>query len=58
MKWVYRLIAEYVENESVVELLAEIGVDYGQGFHLGKPEPIETFFNKESMFKRFANSAA
>ncbi len=50
-------IAEYVENEAVVELLTEIGVDYGQGFHLGKPEPLETFFNKGSMFN-FANSAA
>ena len=51
-------IAEYVENEAVVELLAEIGVDYGQGFHLGKPEPIDEFFNKQSLFKKLVNSAA
>ena len=36
-------IAEYVENEAVMELLTEIGIDYGQGFYLGKPEPIENF---------------
>lgn len=36
-------IAEYVENEAVMELLSEIGIDFGQGFYLGKPEPIENF---------------
>jgi len=51
-------IAEYVENEAVVELLTEIGVDYGQGFHLGRPEPIENFFKKDSLFQKFSNSAA
>jgi diguanylate cyclase (GGDEF)-like protein/PAS domain S-box-containing protein len=51
-------IAEYVENEAVVELLTEIGVDYGQGFHLGKPEPIENFFSTKSFFRKMTNSAA
>ncbi len=53
-----KTIAEYVENEAVVELLAEIGVDYGQGFHLGKPAPIENYIADESSLKTFANSAA
>ena len=43
-------IAEYVENEAVMELLTEIGIDFGQGFYLGKPEPIENFV-KEGFFK-------
>jgi EAL domain-containing protein (putative c-di-GMP-specific phosphodiesterase class I) len=30
-------VAEYVEDESVVDLLKEIGIDYAQGFHWGKP---------------------
>ena len=51
-------IAEYVENEAVVELLTEIGVDYGQGFFLGKPEPIENFFAKKSLLEKMTNSAA
>ncbi|AWI77310.1 ammonia permease [Parazoarcus communis] len=33
-------IAEFVENESVLEVLREVGVDYGQGFHLGVPKPL------------------
>tara|TARA_R110002049_G_scaffold13509_2_gene58398 strand:+ start:37934 stop:40783 length:2850 start_codon:yes stop_codon:yes gene_type:complete len=51
-------IAEYVENEAVVELLTEIGVDYGQGFHLGKPEPIENFLVSRNFLRKLTNSAA
>ena len=51
-------IAEYVENEAVIELLIEIGVDYGQGWHLGKPEPIGNFFNSVINKTTAVNSAA
>lgn len=30
-------IAEFVENEEVLAFLREIGIDYVQGFHIGKP---------------------
>ena len=33
-------IAEFVENDEILEQLKEIGVDYAQGFGLRKPEPI------------------
>jgi PAS domain S-box-containing protein len=33
-------IAEGVEDEWTVELLREYGVDFAQGFHLGRPAPI------------------
>jgi len=37
-------IAEFVENEAVMRLLKDIGVDYAQGYFLGKPAefPAET----------------
>ena len=31
-------IAEYVENKEALELLKEMGVDYIQGYYIGKPE--------------------
>lgn len=31
-------VAEFVENEQSFQLLAEYGVDYGQGYHLGRPD--------------------
>jgi len=33
-------IAEYVEDEETVAALRDIGVDYAQGYHLGRPEPL------------------
>ncbi|AKI02451.1 PAS domain S-box/diguanylate cyclase (GGDEF) domain-containing protein [Hoeflea sp. IMCC20628] len=35
-----KTVAEYVGNDAVLSKLAEIGVDYAQGFHLHKPEPL------------------
>jgi len=35
-----RVVAEYVENEAILKTLKELGVDYGQGFHIGKPKPL------------------
>ena len=30
-------VAEYVENDEIKQLLNTIGVDYGQGFGIGRP---------------------
>lgn len=32
-----KTIAEYVENETVLSTVCELGFDYSQGFHIGKP---------------------
>jgi diguanylate cyclase (GGDEF)-like protein/PAS domain S-box-containing protein len=34
-----KTIAEFVENEAILHILQEIGVDYAQGYHLGRPGP-------------------
>jgi len=34
-------IAEYVENDSTLALLREMGVDYAQGYGIARPRPIE-----------------
>ena len=34
-------IAEFVEDDEICDMLREIGVDYGQGYGLGRPLPIE-----------------
>jgi len=33
-------VAEYVETEAIGARIAELGVDYGQGFAIGKPIPL------------------
>ncbi len=37
-----KTIAEFVEDEEIVEILREIGVDYAQGWGIGKKVPITT----------------
>ena len=34
-------IAEFVENQAIFEKLREIGVDYAQGYGIGRPVPME-----------------
>jgi len=34
-----KTVAEFVENDAIAQKLAEIGVDYGQGYGLGMPSP-------------------
>jgi len=36
-----KTIAEFVENDRILEKLAEIGVDYAQGYGVAKPMPLE-----------------
>jgi diguanylate cyclase (GGDEF)-like protein/PAS domain S-box-containing protein len=36
-----RTIAELVPDQETLELLAELGVDLAQGFHVGRPRPLE-----------------
>ncbi|MEE9445881.1 MAG: EAL domain-containing protein [Cocleimonas sp.] len=36
-----KVIAEYVENAEIVTSLQEMGIDYGQGYHISKPKPLK-----------------
>lgn len=36
-----KTIAEYVESAEILAKLRQLGVDYGQGFFIGKPFPLE-----------------
>ena len=33
-------VAEFVESAAILECLQDIGVDYVQGYHLGRPGPL------------------
>ena len=35
------IIAEYVETEALRNALAQMGVDYGQGFGIAMPQPFD-----------------
>ena len=39
-----KTVAEFVENEATLKILAGIGITYAQGYHLGKPKPVSELF--------------
>lgn len=39
-KMMVQTIAEFVENERIINLLREIGVEYGQGYGISRPIPL------------------
>jgi len=39
-----RTIAEFVENDAIVRELRQVGVNYAQGYGVGRPVPVETLF--------------
>ena len=36
-----KIVAEYVENEDIFNILKKLGADYSQGYYFGKPEKLE-----------------
>jgi EAL domain-containing protein (putative c-di-GMP-specific phosphodiesterase class I) len=36
-----KTIAEFVENQAILDKLSAIGVDYAQGYGIAKPRPLE-----------------
>jgi len=40
-----KTVAEFVENEATLEILANIGVTYAQGYHLSKPKAVDELFD-------------
>jgi len=35
-----KVVAEFVENEEIVQKLLEVGIEYGQGYYFDKPKPL------------------
>ena len=42
-----KTIAEFVENDAILEKLREIGVDYAQGYGIGMPRPLNELLESE-----------
>lgn len=36
-----KTVAEFVENEAILTTLKEFGIDYAQGYHIGKPQTLD-----------------
>jgi len=44
-----KTVAEFVENDSILNRLREIGVDYAQGYGISRPHSIDQFFDQQSI---------
>ncbi|HEU4531547.1 MAG TPA: bifunctional diguanylate cyclase/phosphodiesterase [Steroidobacteraceae bacterium] len=49
-------VAEYVETDEIRRRVAALGVDYGQGFCLGRPQPIVDVLRDLPVFEAFSRS--
>jgi diguanylate cyclase (GGDEF)-like protein/PAS domain S-box-containing protein len=45
-----KTIAEFVENEAIFNLLKTLGIDYAQGYGIGRPVPLEELKPLTSLF--------
>ena len=41
-----RTIAEFVESEQTLKLLTEYGIDFVQGYHVGRPRPLDELLGR------------
>jgi EAL domain-containing protein (putative c-di-GMP-specific phosphodiesterase class I) len=39
-------VAEYAESEEILAVLRRLGVDYAQGYAIGKPEPLDALLKE------------
>jgi len=51
-------IAEYVETDPLRVRMADLGVDYGQGFAMGKAQPLEDLLHELGLYEATTASAA
>ncbi len=47
-------VAEYVETDELRIRMTNLGVDYGQGFAIGKPQPLEDVLQELSLYELVA----
>jgi EAL domain-containing protein (putative c-di-GMP-specific phosphodiesterase class I) len=39
-----KTVAEFVENEDIMNKLTTMGIDYGQGYYFSRPQSVEEQF--------------
>ena len=43
----YEVVAEFVSDEYIYNILKELDIEYVQGYYLGEPKPIEAYLDKK-----------
>ena len=50
-----KTIAEFVENQSILDIMEEIGIDYAQGYGIAKPSVLISAAAVQGIYKRTGN---
>ncbi len=50
-----KIIAEYVENTEILNILGDMGIDYGQGYHIARPGPLSAVTKRHQDMKKAIN---
>ncbi|BAJ03875.1 putative bifunctional diguanylate cyclase/phosphodiesterase [Shewanella violacea] len=45
-------VAEFVENQDIIDKLQEIGINYAQGYAIGRPQPLSSYQPSQSVSRR------
>ncbi|WP_110457022.1 EAL domain-containing protein [Shewanella algidipiscicola] len=51
-------VAEFVENEEIIERLESIGINYAQGYAIGRPQSLETYLDSHPQLQLIQEAAA
>jgi EAL domain-containing protein (putative c-di-GMP-specific phosphodiesterase class I) len=46
-----KTIAEFVESSKIKGMLRKLGVDYAQGYEIGRPQPFEEILARDEELK-------
>ncbi|WP_076416752.1 bifunctional diguanylate cyclase/phosphodiesterase [Shewanella sp. UCD-KL12] len=47
-------VAEFVENQDIIDKLETIGINYAQGYAIGRPQPLSGYLPRESTLQRLS----
>jgi EAL domain-containing protein (putative c-di-GMP-specific phosphodiesterase class I) len=51
-------VAEYVETDDLRTRMAALGVDYGQGFAIGRPVPVDEVLGNLALYQSMATQGS
>ncbi len=43
----YDVVAEFVSSKEIYEMLSDLGIEYAQGYYLGKTKPLKSYLDKK-----------
>ena len=49
-----KTVAEFIENEQLLDVVRDSGVDFAQGFFIGRPQPMDNWVGASGLIEPLA----